>query len=684
VSSARLAEPLTSLPGIGPTLAARLAERGLVCVEDLIWFVPRRFDDLRRVVSLAEALAAPVGERVTFAAEVGQVRFKRVGRRFLTVTLRDGPARLTARWFGVPASMAERFVRGARVVLSGPLREREGVREATQPELVGDAEGGGIRPRYPAIEGVAPAILRKATREAVARGVAELDDGLPAEIAARLGLPSLGEALTGLHAPAAELSTEAVAELDRGESVFHRRLAFDELFFLALAVGRRRVERLRGRAPVCPPAPLPLATIFPFALTAAQQRVIAEIVAAMGEARPMGRLLQGDVGAGKTAVAFAAAWHAVRAGQQFALLAPTELLAEQHAASFRPWCQTAGFAVGLLTASSRERATLLSRLAAGELAGLIGTHALLGEGVRFAHLGLAIVDEQHRFGVAQRARLRDKGVTPHLLVMTATPIPRTLALTAYGDLDVSQLDELPAGRQPVTTRVLTGQRGRKDAYRLLAEVCQAGARAFVVCAQIEGEEGALACERRLRRELAPLRIGLVHGQLAGQERDRRMAALRGGELDVLVATTVIEVGVDVPEARVVLVEQADRFGLAQLHQLRGRVGRGGGLAVCLLLPGPRPSDEARQRLAVLAATSDGFRLAEADLALRGPGELLGARQAGLPRLRFGDLAAHAALFAEARREAQALLAEDPELTGQPRCARVLADRLTAAAAADAG
>jgi ATP-dependent DNA helicase RecG len=471
-----------------------------------------------------------------------------------------------------------------------------------------------------------------------------------------------------------------------GASRWQRRLAFGELFALGVAVALRRRERRADAAVPCPPAPslaAELACALPFQPTAAQRRAIAELGADLARPSPMNRLLQGDVGSGKTAVAFAAALQVARARRQTAVMAPTELLAEQHADTWHRWAEATGLRIALLTASTPRgvRASLLSLLAGGQLDVVIGTHSLLSEGVGFAALGLVVIDEQHRFGVAQRARLRDKGDgqgAPHLLVMTATPIPRTLALTAYGDLDASVLDELPPGRQPVTTKLVSGARGRAAAYKLIGERAVAGERAYVVCPKIaatpDDDRGdsdaadrarpwkdATAVAAELAEALPRARVGLVHGRLDAIAREQVMRAFKTGELDVLVATTVIEVGVDVPAATVMVIHDAERFGLAQLHQLRGRVGRGGGAAHCVLLTQGGLGEDAESRLAAMVATHDGFRIAELDLALRGPGELLGPRQAGVPRLRFGDLAQHTQLLLEARGHAEAVLAQDPEL-----------------------
>jgi ATP-dependent DNA helicase RecG len=469
--------------------------------------------------------------------------------------------------------------------------------------------------------------------------------------------------------------------MNRGESRWQRRLAFGELFALGVVVALRRRERRSDAAVPCAKSGDVDAAIersLPFALTGAQRRAIAELGEDLARAVPMNRLLQGDVGSGKTAVAFGAALQVARAQRQTAVMAPTELLAEQHFETWKKWAEVAKLRIEILTASTPKgaRQSLLSLLAAGQIDVLIGTHALLSEGVGFHALGLVVIDEQHRFGVAQRAKLRDKGDgqgAPHLLVMTATPIPRTLALTAYGDLDTSVLDELPPGRKPVVTKILSGARGRTAAYKAIAECVAARGRAYVVCPKVEpggdDDDGqgskpwkdATTVAQELDRELANVRVGLVHGRLDTAERDRVMRSFKRGEIDVLVATTVIEVGVDVPAATIMVVHDAERFGLAQLHQLRGRVGRGASSAQCLLVTQGGVGEDAERRLAAMVATHDGFRIAEEDLVLRGPGELLGPKQAGVPRLRFGDLHQHTALLLEARQHADAILVEDPQL-----------------------
>jgi ATP-dependent DNA helicase RecG len=678
-----LSAATSTLPGIGPAFAARLAERGLETVEDLLWCLPRRYDDVRDARSLADVARMDEGQRATFAAQVASSRmvFAR-GRRWAEVRIGGidlaQPATAIVRWFNVWAGIEKRMPPGARVTLSGVVRKRSGRLELANPDILAIEIGGvaGKEPprilaRYPDVAGVPASKLRAACQAACARIGDRADDGVPASVERAAGLPALAETLARLHAPPPDIAPEDLAAMNRGDSRWQRRLAFGELFALGIAVALRRRERRADAALPCPRTPGladALTRALPFQPTRAQARVIDEVGGDLARGVPMNRLLQGDVGSGKTCVAFAAALQVARAGRQSAVMAPTELLAEQHAEVWGRWARPLGLRIELLTASTPRavRASLLALLAAGELDVLIGTHALLGESVGFHALGLVVIDEQHRFGVAQRAGLRDKGDgqgAPHLLVMTATPIPRTLALTAYGDLDVSVLDELPPGRTPAVTKIVRGKRGEATAYALVAARVAAGERAYVVCPKVEDDsdsewKDATTVARELAAARSELRVGLVHGRMNADERDRAMRAFKAGELDVLVATTVIEVGVDVPEATVMIVHDAERFGLAQLHQLRGRIGRGGGQGHCLLVTAGATLSP---RLDAMVATTDGFRIAEQDLALRGPGELLGPRQAGVPRLRFGDLAQHVELLLEARGHAERLLASDPEL-----------------------
>ena len=687
----RDAGTVQSLPGIGRVTAARLAERGLRSVEDVAWLVPRRYDDMRDVRPLCEAMADVVdGDRVGFRATVDQVRFSRFRRPMVMLQASDGDARVTVRWFNAHGGMVARFPAGKPVALYGRIKQRAGAWEMANPEVVPE-RGGGIRARYPQIEGIAGAIVRKACQTAAERTAKDVVDGVPVKVAARVLLPPLSEALLRLHMPPPDAPAELVHALNEASSAWHRRLAFDELFFLALAVGMRGRERKADQALACV-GPEGCRTqaeqALPFVMTGAQKRATDEAIADLARTTPMNRLLQGDVGSGKTAVAFVAAATAMAAGRQVAFMAPTELLAEQHARTLAPWADKLGIRVALLTSSTPKavRESTLGLLDAGTTQLIVGTHALLSERVRWADLGLVIIDEQHRFGVAQRVTLRHKGQAPHLLVMTATPIPRTLALAYYGDLDVSILDELPPGRQPPVTHVLSGKKGRSQAWSKLRAAVARGERAFVVCPLITPSDTDVASGwdsvETVAAELGDLvgPVACMHGQMPAPERDRAMDDLRSGRAPVVVATTVVEVGVDVPEATVMIVCDADRFGLSQLHQLRGRVGRGGGASECLLMTKGARSSDAAERLGAMARTSSGFDIADEDLRIRGPGELLGERQAGLPRLRFGDLAEHTALLSQARQEADALLGRDPELALPEHAATraVLDSRIAAA------
>ena len=695
-----LAQPTHTLPGIGLAFAERMAEKGLETVEDLLWCLPRRYDDVRDAKQLADVAQMEEGERATFVAKVTTARMVFVRRRrWAEVRLSDLQLRANAvvRWFNVWAGIDKRMPPGSTVTISGVVRKREGRLEFANPDILAidvpievpsdGAEPGdpaGAKPakpmpkliaRYPEVAGVPASKLRTACQTACARVAASADDGVPASVEKAAGLPALGATLAMLHSPPDDIAPEELAALNRHASIWQKRLVFGELFALGVAVALKRRERCADAAMPCAKAVAIDALVkkaLPFAPTRAQVRAIGEIADDLAKPVPMNRLLQGDVGSGKTAVAFAAAVQVARAGRQTAVMAPTEILAEQHHETWKAWAAVAGVRIALLTASTPKavRQSLLALLAQNQIDVLIGTHALLAEAVGFGALGLVVIDEQHRFGVAQRAKLRDKGDgqgAPHLLVMTATPIPRTLALTAYGDLDVSVLDELPPGRKPVATTLVNGKRGETAAYKLIAERVAAGERAYVVCPKVEDDnedsdwKDATTVATEVAAALPHVRVGLVHGRLDVDARDRVMRAFKQGDLDVLVATTVIEVGVDVPAATVMVIHDADRFGLAQLHQLRGRVGRGGGAAHCVLLTHGGLTEEGRERLDAMVRTTDGFEIAEADLALRGPGELCGPRQAGVPRLRYGDLGEHFELLLEARRHATSILDEDPDL-----------------------
>jgi ATP-dependent DNA helicase RecG len=583
------------------------------------------------------------------------------------IVVRDAGGYFTAQWFGRPY-LAQTFKRGQRVVLYGRVgvRDRRPLLDGPDFEILEEDEQasihmGRIVPVYPLTEGLTQRPMRALLHRVVegyAEAVAEI---LPERIRQRRRLLPAAAAYRAVHFPA---TLDAVAPA-------RRRFAFEDFLVLQVGLALRRRERgTEAGHPLAPPGELVRGLLrgLPFALTGAQARVWEEIRRDLARPAPMNRLLQGDVGSGKTVIAVMALLTAVEAGYQAVLMAPTEILAEQHLATLRRLVAPLGVETVLLVAGqrAREREAALAALRGGTARLAVGTHALIQQAVELPRLGLAVVDEQHRFGVLQRASLRGKGEHPHVLVMTATPIPRTLALTLYGDLDVSVLDELPPGRQPVTTEWRTGAR-RERIYEFIRGELAQGRQAYVVYPLVEETEAtdlkaATEMAERLQADVFPqATVGLIHGRLPADAKDQVMRGFKAGEIHVLVATTVIEVGIDVPNATVMLVEHAERFGLSQLHQLRGRVGRGAARAYCILLAEEPLSDEARRRLEAMRETQDGFRIAEVDLEIRGPGEFFGTRQSGLPEFRTGSLLAHGRLLEEAREDAIELVTRDPAL-----------------------
>ncbi|MFN2466640.1 MAG: ATP-dependent DNA helicase RecG [Gaiellaceae bacterium] len=636
--------PAESVHGVGPQVAKRLAKLGLRTVGDLLGHRPRRYEAPVPERRIADLLA---DEEVAIAGEVVRTSVRRPSRRLAIVQARisDSSGEIAAVWFN-QIWLADRLRPGTRVRLRGRLG-RHGF-DVRSYDLDGVSATADFAPVYPASEELTPKKLREVVGAALEHA-RDRADPLPAVLKERAGLPGRADALVALHQP------RTLAEAEEGR----RRLAFDELLVLQLGLLRLGRERERAEASPLPPAGELTARYrleLPFTLTSGQEQAIEEIDADLSRPTPMQRLLQGDVGSGKTVVALYALLRAVEAGRQGALMAPTETLAEQHFLTLDELCTPLGVRCALLTSSvpKRER---------GRVAGagiVVGTHALIQEGVEL-DLAVAVVDEQHRFGVEQRHALV-AGRSPHTLHMTATPIPRTLALTVYGDLRVSEIPKPPASRKPIVTAWVTGERSG-EAYRRLRRHLDAGRQAYVVCPLIEESETSLAraaeveAERLRRGELASYRVGLLHGRLRPADRRELMARFKAGELAVLVATTVIEVGVDVPNATIMIVQEADRFGLAQLHQLRGRVGRGAEQSYCLLVSRAKEelTDTAVERLEALVATTDGFELAERDLELRGEGQLLGSRQAGLSELRFTRLRADRGLLEQARAAAAELL-----------------------------
>jgi ATP-dependent DNA helicase RecG len=644
----------------------KFARLGLRTEADLLLHLPLRYEDETRIVAIADV--AP-GETSQVAGEVRSNEIVTRPRRMLQVELDDGSGRIGLRFLNFYGSQVAQLAVGRRLRAMGEVRGGLFGLEMVHPRyrMLGGADRLPVTltPVYPTVAGIGQSDLRRTILEVLAR--TDWADTLRPGCAERLGLPALMPSLRLLHQPPPDTPLSAIE--DRTHPAC-RRLAFEELLAQQLSLKRARAARAGQRA-----VPLPdqaqtrrLLAALPFALTGAQTRAWHEISRDLAGSEPMNRLLQGDVGSGKTVVAALAAMQAIGSGRQAALMAPTEILAEQHFRKLGPWLEPLGVRVawlsGSLAASAKKKVRALA--AAGEVDLLVGTHALVEESVELPTLGLAIVDEQHRFGVAQRLALRaTRGdALPHQLMMSATPIPRTLAMSYYADLDVSVIDELPPGRTPVVTKLVTQSRHAEVVERVRAAVAQ-GRQVYWVCPLIEESETldlqtAIDAFESLSAELADLRVGLIHGRLPVAEKAATMDAFVRGEIDLLVATTVIEVGVDVPNASLMVIEHAERFGLSQLHQLRGRVGRGSAQSVCVLLYRPPLSANARERLKTMYETTDGFEVARRDLLLRGPGEFLGARQSGLALLRFADLERDADLVDAARIEADAMLAGQPE------------------------
>jgi ATP-dependent DNA helicase RecG len=648
----------------GNTLAARLARLGLRTDADYVLHLPLRYEDETRITALADARP---GVAAQFEVEVTDSEIAYRPRRQLLARVRDGSGALLLRFLNFYPSQQKALQPGARLRIFGELHEGYLGPEIIHPRfhVVGADEPlpERLTPVYPTTAGLGQATLRRLVDKALAR--ADLGDTLAPELREKLCLPEFSAAIRLLHTPSPEMSQ---AVLESRDYPAWRRVQFDELLAQQLSLRRAyTARRARGAPRLKPTAKLTKALLasLPFRLTQAQQRAWHEIAADLAQPHPMQRLLQGDVGSGKTVVAALAMLHAVEAGYQAALMAPTEILAEQHYRKLAAWLEPLGLEVAWLTGSlkKREKDSAIAKVGAGDTAIIVGTHALIEDKVEFARLGLAIVDEQHRFGVRQRLALKEKGLFAHQLAMSATPIPRTLAMSYYADLDVSVLDELPPGRSPVTTKLVSESR-RDQVVARVHEACRSGRQAYWVCPLIEESETlqlktAEETFARLGADLPDLKIGLVHGRLKAAEKAAVMAAFVANEIQVLVATTVIEVGVDVPNASLMVIEHAERFGLAQLHQLRGRVGRGAAQSACILLYAQPLGQLARARLKIIFESTDGFEIAREDLRLRGPGEFIGARQSGLPLLRYADLE-DAALVEQARAAAEDMLRAEPE------------------------
>jgi ATP-dependent DNA helicase RecG len=676
-----------SLKGVGPRTAERLARVGVTTVQDLLFHLPLRYQDRTRITPIG---AARPGDWVVIEGTVdhSEIRFGR--RRSLLVHLGDGTGGICLRFFYFSNAQREALARHARLRCFGEVRNGPASYELVHPEYrvlrtddpLPVAEN--LTPIYPTTEGLQQQTWRDLTDRALAllaRG-AVLREWLPPALSAPSGLP-LGEAVRVLHRPPPDI---AVAQLEGGSHPAQLRLAYEELLAHQLSLRLMRQAQKARRAPVLNGDGRLRRTLLgrlPFRLTGAQQRVLGDIEHDLAQPSPMQRLVQGDVGSGKTVVAALAALAAVEAGWQVALMAPTELLAEQHLRNMQGWIGPLGVDTAWLTGRYKggRRQRVLDVLADGSTSIVVGTHALFQADVVFSRLGLVIIDEQHRFGVHQRLALQQKGTggdsVPHQLIMTATPIPRTLAMTAYADLDLSVIDELPPGRTPVKTVVVSDQR-RDEIVGRVRDACRSGRQAYWVCTLIEESEAlqaqaAEATADLLAGVLEDLSVGLVHGRLKAADKEAVMQRFKSGEIDLLVATTVIEVGVDVPNASLMIIENAERLGLAQLHQLRGRVGRGSAESHCVLVYRAPLGETARQRLDVMRDTTDGFEIARRDLELRGPGEVMGTRQTGQLEFRVANLVQHQGLLPGVQRSAETLLARYPD-NATPLIERWLGDR----------
>jgi ATP-dependent DNA helicase RecG len=681
--SLTLDQALTRVTGIGPANGNRLAKLGLYTVYDLLYYYPRNHIDYAKQVQIRELVA---GETVTLIAEVKRCNcFSSPKNKKLTILeliLKDRSGEIKiSRFFAGPRysnrgwqeHKKREYCQGAVLAASGLVKQGKYGITLENPELeVLDDSGstiesmkvGRLIPVYPLTDGVDAGVVRRGIL-AVMPAAKMLSESLPEDLRDRYGLMGIADSVTNIHFP---VDRDCLAAA-------RRRLVFDEFFYLQLGLLKRRQTQKKAQASaiILPGGKLieHFYEILPFALTNAQERVINDILNDLASAEPMNRLVQGDVGAGKTVVAVVAMLAAIQSGYQAALMAPTEVLAEQHYRKLVGWFNLMHLSVELLTGSTKvaKRREIHSQLETGELPVLVGTHALIQDTVNFYKLGLAVIDEQHRFGVQQRAKLQQKGESPHVLTMTATPIPRTLALTLHGDLDVSQIDELPPGRQAIQTTVLASKE-RSQAYDLIRREVASGRQVYVVLPLVEESEkldvrSAIEEQEKLQKSVFPeFKVGLLHGRMSSADKDEAITKFRDKETDILVSTTVVEVGVDVPNATVMLIENSERFGLSQLHQLRGRVGRGSSRSYCLLMPGSKAA-EAMQRMKVLEQSQDGFFIAEMDMRLRGPGQVLGTRQSGLPDFALASLVEDQEVLELAREAAQTVIDSDESLNEWP-------------------
>jgi ATP-dependent DNA helicase RecG len=663
----RLDSDVQYVKGVGPRRASVLASRGIRTVESLLLHIPKSYQDRASFVPLS---SLRMGQDAAVHARVYRSRAiqTRTRGRILDVILTDGSSFVHAKWFHGGYLQTRDFHAGRELVLYGRVdfdrHESKFVFFNPEFELLDDSEAAGsldigrIVPIYEEVAGITSRQFRRIVSAALSELTPSVDDPLPVDIRKAHGFPDIRTALEHVHFPSAE---DDLTKLNSRRSPYHRRLIFEEFFLLELIFALRRLHMraLQGvRFETTDPIRQRVKSILPFHPTSAQKRVLKEIVDDLKAAHPMNRLLQGDVGSGKTIVAFESVVIAVENGYQAAIMAPTEILAEQHCINARRILARLNYEIGVVRRGIKkvEKQNLLEKIASGQTQVVIGTHALVQEHTSFKRLGLVIVDEQHRFGVVQRLELMAKGENPNTLVMTATPIPRTLAMTIYGDLDLSVIDEMPPGRSPIKT-IHVSERDADRIYRVIGTELAKGRQAYVVYPVIEDSEkvdlkSATEGFKKLSEVFTGRRVALLHGRMKSEEKERTMKAFAAGGIDLLVSTTVIEVGVDVANATIMLIEHAERFGLAQLHQLRGRVGRGTQTSACILMTPSRLNDVARQRIQAMVSTTDGFRLAEVDLQIRGPGELAGTRQSGIPEFRVANLLIDTELLSLAQREAE--------------------------------
>jgi ATP-dependent DNA helicase RecG len=671
----KLTLPVSTLKGVGPKRAVFFGRKGIRTILDLLFFTPIRYEDRTKITPIHEAqegTPVQVQGKVVFGKEE---RFFRSTKRIFRIMIHDEGAGLELLWFNFKKPhLTATAAPGSTLLAYGSVTWNHGRRQMVHPEVMRlakeeTAERLGFYPVYSSVEGMSSAMVRSLMMKALQDYLTLIVDPVPAQLAEALGLPSLEDALRSVHFPPKACS---IADLNAGQTAFHKRLLFDRFFLVMLTIAFRKRDRKRKACPsltLSSHAQSEVERIFPFKLTRDQTRAVRDILQDLSAGKPMSRLLLGDVGCGKTAVAAVAAYTCVLNNGQTAIMAPTQVLASQHLEYFSGLSEKMGFRPALLTGTlhKSEREGIYRKIREGRCNVVIGTQSLIQENLVFQNLGLVIIDEQHRFGVRERALIDRKGNNPHLLVMTATPIPRTLAMTVYGDMDVSVIKEYPRGHVPASTR-LVSETEKREVFDFLRARLSQGEQAFVICPVIEGSEeldlkNATEMAQKLAKILSPpYRVGLMHGRLPVQEREAAMADFRGGRIDLLVGTTVVEVGVHVPNATLMIIEHPERFGLAQLHQLRGRVGRGSDRGVCFLMASGSLSENALSRLKVLVDHHDGFEIAQKDLQDRGYGELIGTKQTGLVELDLLEIMKEPDLLNRAKEEAEHLLDADPDLS----------------------